>query len=247
MFAGQEAIPDRPVFGQQQYRFRTEVSRSCFILGDSDKDIGSIRVDLKPPPGASIQISKDFTRAPTRLNFALPSRLTSKGEEIRSQCRYILAQGQLASASSLLVTDESGKGTPVAATGPAHTSTWQGQTMVSAHFRLLTDVATTCHDRLVWSMELDTDPVSCDLIDVTIAVGDCWRVYGGAELLRGEAALRDGPAISARDDLAGLIQMFETQYHAWARTRRELLDEIEYLRRSLDEAQQKQAPASNRG
>jgi hypothetical protein len=247
MIAGQEINSERELSWEKQYRFKTDVSRSCCILGGYKKDVASVRVDAQAPPGASIQISKDVTRAAMRLSFVLPFRSLSTGQEIRLQVHYALAQGRWAGASSLSVTDERGKCTPVVETGPAHVSTWQGQTTASAHFRILRDIAATGHDRLVWAMELDTDAISCVLIAVSICIDDCWLVYTGAELLHGEAALRDAAALPPRDDLASLIHMFETQYDAWSQTRRDLMNEIEHLRRSLDEAQLKPAPASSRG
>jgi len=247
MIAGQEINPERQESWEKQYRFKMDVSPSCCILGDSRKDVASVRVDAQAPHGASIQISKDVTRAATRLSFALPFRSLSRGEEIRLQVRYVLAQGRWAGASSLLVTDEHGKCSPVVETGPAHSSAWQGQTTASAHLRMRNDFVACGPDQLVWAMALDTHPLSCVLIDVSIWAGDCWLVYKAAELLCGEAALRDESSPPRRDDLAGLIQMFETHYGAWSRTRRDLLDEIDHLRRSLDEAHVKPAPASNRG
>ena len=247
MIADPEVAPGRQLLRQPQYGVKAEVSRACVILGDSKEDVASIRVDAQPPPAACIRIIKGASRAAMRLSFALPCRLMSLGDEVRLQCRYLLAQGHWAGTSSLLVTDDSGNSAPVAVTGPAQTSTWQGQTTVSANWRVLTEVAAAGHDRLVWAMELGTDAVSCALIDVSIVTGDCWRVYGGAELLGGDAALRDAAATPARDDLAGLIHRFESQYAAWTQARRDLLDEIEYLRRSLDEAHLKQAPPANRG
>jgi len=234
MLAGHEVDPERLVFSKSQYRFKAAVSRSCFVLGESQEDIDSLRVAAKPPPDAAIHITKELTQARTALGFVLPFRLQSKAEQIRLQYRYMPAQGQLGSVTSLLAADDSGKTTTCAQTAPAHTSAWQGQITVSAHHRIFADLAPG-HDRLVWTIELETDRASCDLIDVSISVGDCWVVFKGNELLRGGSAV-DASEMPAGDDLAGLIRSFETQYDAWGRMRLALADEIDYLRRSLDEA-----------
>jgi len=244
MLADEQVTPERLVLWNKQDTFKTEVSRSCFIVGNSREDTASLRIDAKSPPDASIHISKDLTQSRTRLSFVLPSRLMSKGDEIRLQYRYIPARGQLAGVTSLAVADENGKCTPLMEAAPTHTSTWQGQVTVSAHYRVFTDLVAVGHDRLVWAMELETDPISCDLIDVSISSGDCWVVVTGTDLLHREA-VRDESAIPAGDDLAGLIRLFEAQYDAWGQRQRALADEIDYLRRSLDEARLRPCPGSN--